>query len=153
MIIGNLKNFAAYAEAEPCLVKIQEFVKTHDLAVLPCGKYEICGNEIYVNIQEYFTKAYGECRFETHEKYADVQCILSGREFIWADRAEQLEELTQYDEQADIQFWMDGKKPILVGLEENQFVFLAPGEAHKPCVCAGENSKVKKAVFKIRIEN
>ena len=61
-----------------CIEKISEYVNSWELAALPCGKYVIDGERIYVSIQEYETKSYGDCRFETHKRYADIQCILQG---------------------------------------------------------------------------
>mgnify|MGYP002960161203 FL=1 len=51
-----------------CIEKISEYVNSWELAALPCGKYVIDGERIYVSIQEYETKSYGDCRFETHKR-------------------------------------------------------------------------------------
>ena len=52
-----------------CIEKVSEYVNSRDLAAQPCGKYEIDGEQIYVSIQEYETKSYMDCRFETHKRY------------------------------------------------------------------------------------
>ena len=51
-----------------CIEKVSEYVNSRDLAAQPCGKYEIDGEQIYVSIQEYETKSYMDCRFETHKR-------------------------------------------------------------------------------------
>jgi len=68
----------------------------------------IDGERIYVSIQEYETKSYGDCRFETHKRYADIQCILQGREQIWVTEQPLLTPDTEYDPKADIRFWKAG---------------------------------------------
>ena len=85
-----------------CMEKISEYVNAQELAALPCGKYEIDGERIYVSIQEYETKSYGDCRFETHKRYADIQCILLGREQIWVTEQPLPMSDTEYDPKADI---------------------------------------------------
>lgn len=96
-----------------------------------CGKYVIDGERIYVSIQEYETKSYGDCRFETHKRYADIQCILQGREQIWVTEQPLLTPDTEYDPKADIRFWKAGKASLL-DLHAGELVILLPGEAHKP---------------------
>lgn len=113
-------------------------------------KYVIDGERIYVSIQEYETKSYGDCRFETHKRYADIQCILQGREQIWVTEQPLLTPDTEYDPKADIRFWKAGKASLL-DLHAGELVILLPGEAHKPCVRSGDVGKVKKAVFKIAL--
>ena len=127
-----------------------EYVNSRDLAAQPCGKYEIDGEQIYVSIQEYETKSYMDCRFETHKRYADIQCILQGKEQIWVTEQPLPTPDTKYDPKADIRFWKDGKASLL-DLHAGELVILLPGEAHKPCVRSGGVGKVKKAVFKIAL--
>ena len=133
-----------------CIEKVSEYVNSRDLAAQPCGKYEIDGEQIYVSIQEYETKSYMDCRFETHKRYADIQCILQGKEQIWVTEQPLPTPDTKYDPKADIRFWKDGKASLL-DLHAGELVILLPGEAHKPCVRSGGVGKVKKAVFKIAL--
>ena len=90
MVKGYMDALPQYSQVgipAECIEKISEYVNSWELAALPCGKYVIDGERIYVSIQEYETKSYGDCRFETHKRYADIQCILQGREQIWGNRA------------------------------------------------------------------
>lgn len=79
MVKGYMDALPQYSQVgipAECIEKISEYVNSWELAALPCGKYVIDGERIYVSIQEYETKSYGDCRFETHKRYADIQCIL-----------------------------------------------------------------------------
>ena len=125
------------------------YLKEEDLAAMEVGTYEVDG-DFYFMIQEYETKSYGDCRFETHKRYADIQCILQGREQIWVTEQPLLTPDTEYDPKADIRFWKAGKASLL-DLHAGELVILLPGEAHKPCVRSGDVGKVKKAVFKIAL--
>ena len=153
MVKGYMDALPQYSEAgipAECIEKISEYVNSRDLAALSCGKYVIDGERIYVSIQEYETKPCGDCRFETHKRYADIQCILQGREQIWVTEQPLPMSDTEYDPKADIRFWKDGKASLL-DLRAGELAILLPGEAHKPCVRSGEAGKVKKAVFKIAL--
>ena len=153
MVKGYMDALPQYSEVgipAEYVDKIKQYVNMNDLAVLPCGKYEIDGERIYVSIQEYRTKSYLECQFETHRKYADIQYIIWGREQIWVAQQAFLTQATEYDPGADIQFWKDGSANLL-DLCAGELALLLPGEAHKPCVQPGEVTNVKKAVFKIAL--
>ena len=107
MVKGYMDALPQYSQVgipAECIEKISEYVNSWELAALPCGKYVIDGERIYVSIQEYETKSYGDCRFETHKRYADIQCILQGREQIWVTEQPLLTPDTEYDPKADIRF-------------------------------------------------
>ena len=111
MVKGYMDALPQYSQVgipAECIEKISEYVNSWELAALPCGKYVIDGERIYVSIQEYETKSYGDCRFETHKRYADIQCILQGREQIWVTEQPLLTPDTEYDPKADIRFWKAG---------------------------------------------
>ena len=153
MVKGYMDALPQYSQVgipAECIEKVSEYVNSRDLAAQPCGKYEIDGEPIYVSIQEYETKSYMDCRFETHKRYADIQCILQGKEQIWVTEQPLPTPDTKYDPKADIRFWKDGKASLL-DLHAGELVILLPGEAHKPCVRSGGVGKVKKAVFKIAL--
>ena len=70
MVKGYMDALPQYSQVgipAECIEKISEYVNSWELAALPCGKYVIDGERIYVSIQEYETKSYGDCRFETHK--------------------------------------------------------------------------------------
>lgn len=74
----------------------------------------------------------------------------AGKEQIWVTEQPLPTPDTEYDPEADIRFWKDGKASLL-DLHAGELAILLPGEAHKPCVRSGETGKVKKAVFKVAL--
>lgn len=65
MVKGYMDALPQYSQVgipAECIEKISEYVNSWELAALPCGKYVIDGERIYVSIQEYETKSYGDCR-------------------------------------------------------------------------------------------
>ena len=68
MVKGYMDALPQYSQVgipAECIEKISEYVNSWVLAALPCGKYVIDGERIYVSIQEYETKSYGDCRFDS----------------------------------------------------------------------------------------
>ena len=53
MVKGYMDALPQYSEVgipAECIEKISEYVNSRNLAALPCGKYEIDGEQIYVSI-------------------------------------------------------------------------------------------------------
>lgn len=146
MIVDKLENISKYKDLIPqdvidFMLKLKSDIKS--------GRYDIDGIN-YVNIDEYKPKSIDMCRFEAHKKYADIQMVLEGQEFIDIRLAEGLNVNKQYDETRDIMFFdSDVKGFDRILLTPYKFVLIYPYEAHRPqikSICAN----VKKAVAKIR---
>lgn len=146
MLSDNISNIDKYSIIP---VHIKEFIKK-----LPsdCGRYNITDDD-FVNIEEYYTKSHDLCYFETHEKYADIQLLLEGKERIDYTDVRGLKLKEEYNEEKDIAFWCNSKKESAsVYLNGTNFVLLMPGEAHRPQMNYEQNSeKVKKVVVKIKV--
>lgn len=151
MFSRKIGEMAECIEQEPRLRKIVEFVNDNDLVKMKAGHYVIDGMELYMNIDEYRTQPFEQRKYEAHEEYVDVQCILSGQESIFIEHVRDLRVKDSYDPERDIAFLEDGKKPVRFDLHEGDFMVIYPGEAHKPCVVLEQECEVKKAVFKIKV--
>ena len=80
MIIDTLDNLSLYAKLNPLFPKVVEFLKANDLNKMASGKYEIEGDDLFVNITTAKSKAPDEAVLETHQKMIDIQVPLSGDE-------------------------------------------------------------------------
>ncbi|MBR1470616.1 MAG: YhcH/YjgK/YiaL family protein [Lachnospiraceae bacterium] len=127
-----------------------EFIKSHDLASLELGRYEL-ENGSYVLIQSYTSKLRNVAKYETHENYYDIQYIISGKEIISMIPAEKLTVKVPYNPEKDITFYENSFEGIDHVLEDGDFLIIAPGEGHMPGVCADAQSEIHKAVFKVPV--
>lgn len=125
-----------------------EFLRNFNPDDYADGRYELAEG-CYVNIESYSTQCRAERRFEAHQKYIDVQYMISGNEIITICPVEELECVEQYDAKKDIAFFRNEPKGIDFILSENDFLIFRPGEAHMPCICICEQKPVRKAVVKI----
>ena len=90
MIVTDVSHLAEQAALTPALQKALDFLRKVEGQLLPDGRIDIDGNNVYALMQSYETVAAGEPVFEGHRKYLDVQYIAAGEEVIgwaWIDRA------------------------------------------------------------------
>lgn len=148
MLVDNLSNIEKYPEISE---EVREFIKNLSVDI-QCGKYKINETD-YANVETYETKSHENCFFETHEKYADIQILLSGKERLDYTTTDGLDIKTEYNEEKDIAFYYNSKpETARVALDGSNFVMLFPNEAHRPQMnFLPESHSVKKVVVKIRI--
>lgn len=128
-----------------------EFLERPDLAELTETRIDLPGG-IFVLLQRYTTIPAAEGRFESHDRYFDIQYVVAGIEsFGVADRSA-LEEAEPYDAKKDATFYHE---PALAGqvlLRAGDMAVVPPEIAHKPKGSAGQPAAVVKLVFKVPIE-
>ena len=102
MILDCLSQWRRYAATLPGLEKAFEYLQTLE-AGCPNGRYELDGDRVYCLVQRYRTKPLEQATFEAHRKYADVQCLLAGRETIlWAPLTALITVKQPYDPNQDM---------------------------------------------------
>lgn len=148
MVFGNIKDDSfAEKDVQMCL----EYAASHDLKALDSGTYQIDGDRVFVNVVEYTTTTPENRFWEAHKKYLDVHLMLDGIEqidvnFIWNMAVKEFVEEDDF-------LPMQGDKKFSVVLEPGDFLVCYPCDGHRTAVAAKEKVKIKKAIFKIAIEN
>ncbi len=149
MIFDNLENAQLYYPISDKIKEAFNFIKSTDWKNLAPGKY-VHNDDIYGNLQEYYTKAPSEAEFEVHRNYYDIQYVISGEEVMGFGYLDNFQVTKEYDEEKDVAFGECPSSNVLV--KEGYFTFFAPKDAHKPCLnVSGESKKVKKVIVKIKI--
>lgn len=148
MIVDFLENCERYYSVNQKFKKAFEFIKKTDFNNIKCGKYEIDGQNIYMNIDEYTTKT--NSKPEYHKKYIDIQFLISGEELIGYCPLTDLVETDEFNEKKDIGFGFGVVDYIKI--KKGQFVILFPDDAHQPCMAYGNPKNVKKAVIKVKVD-
>ena len=147
MIFDSLKHCGKYAGFEQAFAFIQKAIAEN----LPEGRYDIEGDSLYAIVQEYTTKPKGEGKFESHKRYIDIQCMVSGVEVMAVTELSKMKPITAYDEEKDVAFYADYDMAVKAVLEAGEFGIFFPWDAHKPSLAYRDNpSAVKKIVVKIR---
>ena len=100
------------------------------------------------------TKEPSEANFEAHKKMWDLQLIFSGKEGVAVLPLEKAGSLTKsYDSEGDIEFYGKASElaACLFTLERGNAIFLAPCDAHAPCLTAESTDNHDKIVVKIPV--
>ena len=101
-------------------------------------------------VQEYTTVPASEKRFETHEKFFDIQYLVSGEEMIGICKREDLA-FADGSEEKDLFFYATPELTGEILLRAGDLVVVAPEDAHRPGCIAGKAMPVKKVVVKIYV--
>ena len=148
MIFDTIENLNDYFKINPYFESIYRFIKNNNLKETECGSYDVCDG-VQVNISEYEPGKGGD--YECHRCFYDLQYAITGNEIIEVVPVKYCLKSTGY--KPDIEFYTDKSVASnLILLNEGTFVFLAPKDAHRPCIKA-DSQVIKKAVFKIKINN
>jgi YhcH/YjgK/YiaL family protein len=152
MITDRLENHTLYPYGNLWKAAF-DFLKT----VTPeteCGTYKIQGDDLFVIVDSYDTKARDTAKLETHRKYADIQVLLSGSECFEVFPKEGLPVREPYNPETDAEFYQVPVKTCAkITMEPGRFIVFFPEDAHMPCLMTGSSPQpVKKVVIKLRAD-
>jgi YhcH/YjgK/YiaL family protein len=149
MICENIKNTKDYSIINKNFIKAFEFLKSNNLKELKVGKYEIAGEDVFANVQEYITEGEAEKNWEAHEKYIDIQLIIEGQEIMGYAPIDNLEIMEDFRPEKDLIFYKETAKGSNIKFSEGDYAIFFPEDGHKPGCALGKASKVKKIVVKV----
>jgi YhcH/YjgK/YiaL family protein len=142
MILDILENAHRYLVMNKGFAKAIEFLQRPELQELPVGRYEIDGERVYAMVSKDFGIKKEDTHLETHEKYIDIQLILSGTDDIgWKPKSLCTQPSGAYDPKSDLQFFADTPNTWL-SIESGEFAIFFPEDAHMPMISSGQIHKV-----------
>lgn len=148
MVIDKLENYKLYSQLTKRLAKGFKYLVSTDLKTLEAGTYEIHKDKVFAIVQEYDTKEIADCVLEGHQKYIDIQYVISGVELMGYTPLTN-QEIVEENLEKDYTLYQGDTSYFRV--EEGMFTLFFPEDLHRPCVKADEVSKVKKVVVKVKI--
>lgn len=152
MIITNINSpeISLYASLNPYFAKAFEDIKKIIADKTEVGKYIVEEDKYFYMVQEYEAKKAEDSKFEVHEKFIDIQFIVSGVEEILFDKPERLKPGIE-PKGDNVYFTMETDTFDTAVLSEGDFAIIFPGEAHAPGIRHSEDEKnIRKIVVKIR---
>ena len=149
MVLDLLKNLKKYEALNPHFSKVVDFINNTDLANLPLGRNEICGNSVYANVMEAKPKTKEEALIEIHRKYIDIQIPLSGDETMGYTPISELPDadFNEADDAALYSAAMPARDYFNV--HKGEFVIFFPQDGHAPAITP---VPLKKVVVKVAVE-
>ncbi len=153
MIIDSIENHTLYPYGE-LWAKAFDFLRTAT-PELEDGKVILDGDDLFAGINCYETKNRASAKLETHQRYVDIQMLLSGTECLEVFPKSGLTVSELYDADKDAEFYkVPETAPVRITLTPGQFIVFFPEDAHMPCLNASGSSKpVQKVVIKLRIKS
>ena len=152
MIKDSLKYTKNYYNLSDKIKLALKYLEENNLKDFDNGRYDILGNDIYINVQDYNSKPETQGKWEAHRKYIDIQFIIKGSEKIGVGTIENFQALEAYDETKDLEFLkITNDNYQFLNMNENDFTILYPQDVHMPQIAINTPSYVKKAVVKISI--
>lgn len=116
------------------------------------GRIELDGDMIYANVESYDTKVYQDTRFESHERYVDIQYMISGSESMEVVNRAAVSMADEYDEERDVVFYTGSYVGKRYTITEGEFLIFRPEDAHRPGIAVkGAPQRVRKMVIKVKI--
>ncbi len=151
MIFDQRKNLDFYKALgmNDRYAKAVEWLKSSDFSRLADGRYEIDGKAVYAGITSYTTVPWEEALYEAHEKYTDIQYMISGTEVITYAPVNALTPAGPYVPEKDVILYNNSNPGIQIPCHCGDFMILFPWDGHKPRTVNGEPSRVRKVVVKI----
>lgn len=152
MIIDHIKNIGKYPQLDDYAEEINGFIRKWETEAMEAGRYELLPeHKLFALVQYYETRRKEKGRMESHEKYTDLQYILSGKEVLFYDLAQELSVEEDKRPEKDVIFYKEGPDRGGIVLTAGMFAYCGPQDAHMPCIRCGEEAEgVVKIVFKIR---
>lgn len=149
----NVRSFSiSYFKNRERWDKAFSFLKNNDLSSLELKRYDIDGDNLYVSVSEYLTKNEEDARYESHQKYIDIQYVVSGKELIGITPVSQKKDiLVPFDPVKDLGFYTVTSGSNHLAIPDRFFIFF-PDDLHRPGLKDGDNSPVKKVVVKVKID-
>ena len=145
MIYDSLKHIDNYKGLGDVYTALQ-FLTVTDFSSMELGKY-VLNDNIYYMVQEYETKP--KTVSEVHEKYIDIQYLISGVEVIGVAPLDCPKELVEAKPEKDVWKYTCQTQPVVVSAGE--FMVLYPHDIHMPGAAAGESVICRKVVVKVKV--
>lgn len=130
--------------------KAFDWLEKTNLENLEPGVYKIDDDNVFAEVQEYVTKEFEECPFESHTKYYDIQYMVKGCEKLgYADKLGSVS--YGYNKDRDLELYETPTRYSSIVLKDNEFAIVSPNDLHQPRVKYLNNEPVKKIVMKVKV--
>jgi len=152
MIVGHIEQTGSERGYAPVLREAIGVLRSADWSAKPPGTYEIDGDRMYVMVQEMTTEPRDRRRPESHRKYIDIQYLLDGAERIGVTRRRGAEPIAEdMLEGKDVVYYEDVAHDAELDLTPGMYAVFFPDDIHRPCCNVNGETRIKKAVLKLKV--
>jgi len=148
MVLDKIANAERYYQLHPAFKQAFEYLKTVDPEKTEPGTYPIDGKRVYAVILHRKGKGIEKAPFETHKKYIDIQCTLTGEDLMgWKNIEDRNAEGQGYDAEKDVEKYTE-RPDVWIRTLPGTFAIFFPEDMHAP---EGTEKEFFKVVVKVAI--
>ncbi len=129
-----------------------DYLKKTDFKSMEPGVYEIQGKEIYAQVIKATTKEIAEARPEVHEKYVDVQFLVTGEEKLGFTPDTGEYEIDEKFDERDLIFYKEVKNEGFITASPGCYSIFFPSDVHRPTVAVSKPMEILKVVMKVSVD-
>ncbi len=133
----------------PAIIKALDFLKNTNFDNLEDGVYEIEGKDIYAQVFHKLTQEFDATRPETHEKYLDLQYLITGEEKIGTAILTDTYEVDEKIGERDLIFYKSAYDESFINMKPGYFCVLFTDDVHRPALALDKSLEIRKVVIKI----
>lgn len=149
MVLDTIDNAERSYALHPGFKPAFEYLKAQNLETLTDGRYEIDGDRLFMLVQRGPGKGKDKTKFESHQRYIDIQCTISGTDIIgWKNVGQCAGEGLGYNAEKDIEFYAS-QTEAWVPVPTGTFGIYFPEDVHAPKAAEGELFKI---ILKVKVD-
>lgn len=146
MIVDKLENMKNYPLLREAYVALEKFGLD-----APKGSHKI-SDTLVLNVNEYNSNENKDGAYEAHEKWIDLQMVVSGMEYTRCAKLNAGVIKSEYNPDIDALFMTVDKNYDNVCLYNGNFAVFYPEDLHLPGLAIDKSEPIKKYVFKIKVQ-
>ena len=108
-------------------------------------------NGVHAMESVYRTRTRGDCFFESHRRYIDVQALVEGEEAVEVTGIDRLRVSVDYMPDKDLVKYADSDFASRLRLVPGEVAILFPPDGHMPCLRIADPVLVRKTVVKVPV--
>ncbi|MGE6137927.1 YhcH/YjgK/YiaL family protein [Aeromonas rivipollensis] len=149
MIVGNLQQLDIALLPAPLMRLLsQPELSLHRLQQQAEGRHDLIDDTVFYLVSCPTTAEEASLKSEFHDRYLDIQIVLTGQEVIALSAAVSSPHDHQ-ESKPDLLFLDNPTITTRLLLNTGDFAIFYPGEVHRPTCQVGTPARIKKVVFKI----
>ncbi|SUB77985.1 YhcH/YjgK/YiaL family protein [Porphyromonas macacae] len=148
MVLANLSESYRYECLHPLFHEVFEYVKQHDLLLMPPGRIVLRPDILFINNDRPLGVPEEKQVLEVHRNFIDIHFLLEGKERVgWKSTPDCRDKVVPYDAARDCMFYGDEPDGYF-NYKPGQFIIFWPEDAHATII--GEGT-IKKSIAKVRL--
>jgi len=150
MIAGDLSGKKWYLNIHPKMKEAFDFLEDCFVRGTKPGRYELDGDNLYALVFQYVPQEKEAPRYETHDRYLDIQCMAAGSEFQWYCPRKDLSSPIACSPEKDVSFYSFAGQGSRLHMKAGDFAIYFPEDGHLPGMADGTTDECMRIVVKIK---